>query len=291
MSYAIKRYPNDRIEFDGLLLFDPTKISDIANPGFCNTLAPAFDDLLESTAAHLAELAPDELGMSHAILLTYGGFITEEDSIEVRSRTGNTAVIHANASYANDSDLTRTGAQWRKGEFVYRIGGRARAKQASFYTPRALTDSACLHTIQTRLESVSCADEILTLTILEPSMGTGPFLIRAISILAKAYLVRKQKEVGGAIPPETLHAELVRVKQRILAHNTYGCDIDELAVHIGQMLLVFSCYEDTSQDDDWKEPTSEWAEHLKADKTPPPPPPPPTSESPPGPPLGQLTLF
>jgi hypothetical protein len=55
------------------------------------------------------------------------------------------------------------------------------------------------------------ADEILTLTICEPAMGSAAFLNETINQLADAYLDRKQRETGRRIA----HADYARERQKV----------------------------------------------------------------------------
>ena len=54
------------------------------------------------------------------------------------------------------------------------------------------------------------ADDILSLTVVEPAMGSAAFLNEAVNQLAEAYLERKQQELGQRIPHENWPREQVR---------------------------------------------------------------------------------
>ena len=47
------------------------------------------------------------------------------------------------------------------------------------------------------------AQEILTVTVCEPALGSGAFLNEAINQLADAYLERRQAELKSAFPNRT----------------------------------------------------------------------------------------
>jgi hypothetical protein len=85
-----------------------------------------------------------------------------------------------------------------KGSFIYRLAGRDRQKSASYYTPQVLTQRLVKYALKELLtsERVKKADDILTLTVCEPAMGSAAFLNEAVNQLVDAYLERKQAELG-----------------------------------------------------------------------------------------------
>ena len=89
-----------------------------------------------------------------------------------------------------------------KGSFIYRLAGRDRQKSASYYTPQVLTQCLVKYALKELLNSdrVRQADDILTITVCEPAMGSAAFLNEAVNQLADAYLERKQAELGKRIP-------------------------------------------------------------------------------------------
>ncbi|MFH1274586.1 MAG: hypothetical protein ABIJ49_17345 [Pseudomonadota bacterium] len=159
-----------------------------------------------------------------------------------------------------------------KGKFIYRMAGRDREKSASYYTPEVLTKSLVKYTLKERLGDMTpsplagddcmdaggratqdakaegrgegegpatplSADEILTLTICEPAMGSAAFLNEAVNQLAEAYLTRKQQELGQRIPHEAYQHELQRVKMHIADHNVFGVDLNPIAVELAEVSL------------------------------------------------------
>lgn len=101
-----------------------------------------------------------------------------------------------------------------KGSFIYRLAGRDRQKSASYYTPQVLTKCLVKYALKELLggERVKCADDILTLTVCEPAMGSAAFLNEAVNQLAEAYLERKQAELKQRIPHDTYAQELQKVR-------------------------------------------------------------------------------
>jgi len=99
---------------------------------------------------------------------------------------------------------------YAKGSFIYRLAGRDRQKSASYYTPEVLTQCLVKYSLKELLKDKS-ADQILTLKICEPAMGSAAFLNECVNQLADAYLERKQNESGKRIP----HDEYALEKQKI----------------------------------------------------------------------------
>src|SRR5690606_22553376 len=105
-------------------------------------------------------------------------------------------------------DLTESGHRklrmHPKGSFIYRLAGRDRQKSASYYTPQVLTQCLVKYALKELLAPengrVKAADDILTLTVCEPAMGSAAFLNEAVNQLADAYMERKQQEEGKRIP-------------------------------------------------------------------------------------------
>src|SRR5690625_4187084 len=87
------------------------------------------------------------------------------------------------------------------------------------------------------LDEDTPADDILELSICEPALGSGAFVIEAVRQLAEEYLERKQKELGHQIEPEKYAEELQRVKAQIALHQVYGVDLNSTAVELAEVSL------------------------------------------------------
>lgn len=126
-----------------------------------------------------------------------------------------------------------------KGSFIYRLAGRDRQKSASYYTPQVLTQCLVKYAIKELLvsERVKKADDILTLTVCEPAMGSAAFLNEAVNQLAEAYLERKQAEEGRRIPHEQYSEELQRVRMFLADRNVFGVDLNPVAVELAEVSL------------------------------------------------------
>jgi hypothetical protein len=126
-----------------------------------------------------------------------------------------------------------------KGSFIYRLAGRDREKSASYYTPQVLTQCLVKYALKELLgsERVKKADDILTLTVCEPAMGSAAFLNEAVNQLADAYLERKQQEMRRRIPHEDYAQELQKVRMVLADRNVFGVDLNPVAVELAEVSI------------------------------------------------------
>ncbi|MCL4849811.1 MAG: N-6 DNA methylase [Bryobacteraceae bacterium] len=80
------------------------------------------------------------------------------------------------------------------------------------------------------------SDEILDLKILDPSMGSGHFLVAATEYLARAY--RDARLGEGSVPDEAkAEEEFVRYKRIIAERCIYGVDLNPMAVELAKLSM------------------------------------------------------
>lgn len=140
-----------------------------------------------------------------------------------------------------------------RGSFIYRLAGRDRQKSASYYTPQVLTRCLVKYALKELLGSdrVKRADDILTLTVCEPAMGSAAFLNEAVNQLAEAYLERKQAELKQRIPHDDYPQELQKVRMYLADRNVYGVDLNPVAVELAEVSLWLNAiYGEPTQDKD-----------------------------------------
>ena len=194
-----------------------------------------------------AQLGINQLGAVYEALLSYQGFFAETELYEVKKAKDKHNVLETayfvNAEdveqytedervYNKDGSLTK----YEKGAFIYRLAGRDREKSASYYTPEVLTKCLVKYALKELLKDKT-ADEILSLTVCEPAMGSAAFLNEAINQLAKAYLVLKQQETSQTIRHEDYPKELQKVKMYIADNNVFGVDLNPVAVELAEVSL------------------------------------------------------
>ena len=198
-----------------------------------------------------ANLGINQMGAVYEALLSYRGFIAEQDLYEVKKAGDNFNeldvgyfVTAQELDQYTDEERVRYESgdkegQLRvhpKGEFIYRLAGREREKSASYYTPESLTQCLVKYALKELLKDKT-ADEILSLTVCEPAMGSAAFLNEAINQLAEAYIDRKQSELGETISHESRMDEMQKVKMYIADNNVYGIDLNPVAVELAEVSL------------------------------------------------------
>lgn len=244
-------------------LFDPAKTPLLNRVVFSNETLQQVIRSMSLTRAQkgrqrrgrvsYTQLGINQLGAVYEALLSYRGFFATEDLYEVAPKGENINPNELETGYfVNQRQLDEFDDNERvfdlierkktlrvhpKGKFIYRMAGRDREKSASYYTPEVLTKSLVKYTLKERLSADVTADEILTLTVCEPAMGSAAFLNEAVNQLAEAYLTRKQQELGQRIPHEDYQRELQRVKMHIADHNVYGVDLNPIAVELAEVSL------------------------------------------------------
>ena len=243
-------------------IFDPEYTKMITAAKLRNSCMLRIIDLMSLTRAtgkrndrrgriSYANLGINQMGAVYEALLSYRGFIAQQDLYEVK-RAGDSFDELDVGYFVPESELDQYAEDERvryesgekkgklrmyeKGTFIYRLAGREREKSASYYTPEVLTKCLVKYALKELLEG-KIADDILKLTICEPAMGSAAFLNEAINQLAEAYLSRKEKETGQIISYEKRFDELQKVKMFIADRNVYGIDLNPVAVELAEVSL------------------------------------------------------
>lgn len=243
-------------------IFDPEYTKMLTTAKLRNSCMLRIIDLMSLTKAtgkknsrrgriSYANLGINQMGAVYEALLSYRGFIAEQDLYEVKRAGDNFNELDV-GYFISESELDQYDEDERvryeygekkgklrmyeKGTFIYRLAGREREKSASYYTPEVLTKCLVKYALKELLEGKT-ADEILELTICEPAMGSAAFLNEAINQLAEAYISRKEKETGEIISYDKRLNELQKVKMFIADRNVYGIDLNPVAVELAEVSL------------------------------------------------------
>ena len=119
--------------------------------------------------------------------------------------------------------------------FALRPTSTERKTSGSFYTPRAVTEFLVRRTLQPLVEGRS-AEEILSLRVLDPAMGSGAFLVAACRFLAdqcERALVRDGEWSGSDVAP----ADQASVRRAVAERCLYGVDRNPTAVQLARLSL------------------------------------------------------
>ena len=188
-------------------LFDPKRTPLLNRVNFCNSVLQRVIDLMFSRGPRItgsaaavflmSTLAINQLGAVYEALLSYQGFFAETDLYEVKKADEPYNELET-AYFVKAEDLQ----QYKEEEKVYntdgtlktdarrcvhliRLAGRDREVRASDYTPEVLTQALVKYALKELLQDKT-ADEILTLTVCEPAMGSAAFLNETVNQLAEA---------------------------------------------------------------------------------------------------------
>ena len=243
-------------------IFDPEYTPMLVNAKIRNYVMLRIIDLMSLTKStgkkgsrrgriSYANLGINQMGAVYEALLSYRGFIAEQDLYEVKKAgdkfneldVGYFVTAQELDQYTEEERVRYESGDKKgqlrvhpKSEFIYRLAGREREKSASYYTPESLTQCLVKYALKELLKDKT-ADEILNLTVCEPAMGSAAFLNEAINQLAEAYIDRKQAELGETISHETRMDELQKVKMYIADNNVYGIDLNPVAVELAEVSL------------------------------------------------------
>ncbi len=113
-------------------------------------------------------------------------------------------------------------------------GSGVRKSTGTFYTPQPIADYLVRATLAPLVHNAE-PDAILRLRIVDPSMGSGAFLVAACHYLAQAYeaaLVR-----SGAHPGDFSDADHSAIRRTIAERCLYGVDINPMAVQLARLSL------------------------------------------------------
>lgn len=200
-----------------------------------------------------ADLGINQLGAVYEGLMSYSGFFAETDLLEVAkdgdSSKGSWVVpverahdIAKQHFVMAEDPITheRVQRRYRGGEFVFRLSGRERQTSASYYSPEVLTKFVVGQALEELLDQdghTTSAEEILSLSVCEPALGSGAFAIEAVRQLADEYLSRREQEIGERIDPDERPRELQKAKAAIALHQVYGVDLNATAVELAEISL------------------------------------------------------
>lgn len=211
-----------------------------------------------------AQLGINQLGAVYEGLMSYSGFFADQPLYEVAKGgdpSKGTWVVPVAQAEQLLRELGKTGddstdgvfvrekdpdtdeqvrVRHETGSFVFRLSGRERQRSASYYTPEVLTRCVVTHSLAELLDQdgeTTPAEAILNMTVCEPALGSGAFLIEAVNQLAEQYLKRRQGELDQRIPAEEYQHELQKVKAYLSLHQCYGVDLNDTAVEFAEISL------------------------------------------------------
>lgn len=170
------------------------------------------------------------LGTIYEGLLEFHLEIAKEDLVAVKEK-GREKYI--STVTAEDKKISR---KITKGE-LYLVNDKGERKATgSYYTPDYIVQYIIENTLGPLVKGKT-ADEILELTILDPAMGSGHFLVAAVDFLAKELLARSTEQSDEEYQERE---ELIFLKRLVVEKCIYGVDLNPLAVELAKLSLWLS---------------------------------------------------
>jgi hypothetical protein len=111
----------------------------------------------------------------------------------------------------------------------------ARKSSGTFYTPRVVTAALVQRTLEP-LVRARTADEILSLRIVDPAMGSGAFLVGACRFLASAAEQALIRE-GRWHPHDVTAADRIDLRRVVAGRCLFGADLNPMAVQLARLSL------------------------------------------------------
>ena len=238
-------------------------------------LIPALRDLTEAEGRGIdyQNLGVRHLGSLYEALLQYSVRQAEKD-----------LVIHEDeildAQYVADQEQKPRGFI-QQGELFLSVGGLARKGTGSYYTPDEIVSFLVRKGLEPHLRArgerfkadlellrnsstpnpeleKKCTDDLLGLKVVDPAMGSGHFLVKAVDEITRwiidllrenpdAPLVRQVEEYRREIVDEQrkkgirldedLLTDTVILKRMVMKRCVYGVDVNPLAVELAKLSL------------------------------------------------------
>ena len=113
--------------------------------------------------------------------------------------------------------------------------GHRRKATGTFYTPRSLTDFLVRTTLAPLVANAS-SDQVISLRVLDPAMGSGAFLTSACRFLASAFESALIAE-GTVQPSDVTAADRATFRRLVAERCLFGVDVNPVAVQLARLSL------------------------------------------------------
>jgi hypothetical protein len=115
---------------------------------------------------------------------------------------------------------------------------RRRKESGTFYTPQSLAEFVVRRTLEP-LVAASNSDQILSLRVVDPAMGSGAFLVAACRFLASAY-EQAVIEEGRCAEADLNHESRADIRRLIAERCIAGVDVNPVAVQLARLSIWLS---------------------------------------------------
>ena len=116
-----------------------------------------------------------------------------------------------------------------------RPGSGLRKATGTFYTPQPIAEFVVRRTLAPLVRDAA-PQQILQLRVVDPSMGSGAFLVAACRYLAAAYEIALVRS-GGCYPGDIGEPERAAIRRTVAERCLYGVDLNPMAVQLARLSL------------------------------------------------------
>ena len=121
------------------------------------------------------------------------------------------------------------------GPVILTRGSSVRKATGSFYTPQPIATYLVRQTLG-HLVSQRTPEEVLALRVVDPSMGSGAFLVAACAFLADAY-EEALLASGACLAADIGPAERAAIRRLVAERCLFGVDLNPMAVQLARLSL------------------------------------------------------
>ena len=193
-----------------------------------------LDKLKVRDRVSFRELGVSQLGAVFESLLDYEPHVAAVDLFEEKIGSGKAqGVSYLPASAVRDSNREPS---VRAGAFYLAPWGGQRKSTGSYYTPQVIAEYLVREALGPQVEG-KASEQLLELTVCDPAMGSGGFLVAATNYLGDRFYESRKKE--GFYDVDDTEEDLHRIEaKRIVAERCiYGVDLNPLAVELAKVSL------------------------------------------------------
>jgi hypothetical protein len=145
------------------------------------------------------------------------------------------AVYESILDYRPQAVPVAPGSSERRREIRLVAGRAARKATGTFYTPRSITAHLVRRTLEPLVAGAS-PDQVLSLRVVDPAMGSGAFLVAACRYLAAVY-ESATIDAGGCHPSDISDADRRTFRRVVAQRCLFGVDRNPMAVQLARLSL------------------------------------------------------
>jgi hypothetical protein len=181
------------------------------------------------------ELGVGQLGAVFESLLDFEPRIAQESLYEVTIGSGKQKAVSYLPASALDGPPNGS-ASVAQGRFYLQAWGGQRRSTGAYYTPKIIADYLVREALGPHIKGKT-SDEILGISVCDPAMGSGGFLVSATELLGEAYYQALVREGLRDLGDDHVDLDRIEAKRIVAERCIYGVDVNPLAVELAKVSL------------------------------------------------------